>query len=237
MTLAIEKDSLSGELYWYRGRSHYFLEEYPQAISDFNKAYSLGIENDTLLNLLGDSYIKEGKSNNGFMTFLLLRHRNSNFPHVHYQLAVCYQHLSRPNQAVKSLKQEISGDETYPASYPMIAGLLIEKGEFDSAIYFLNEGINVVEDPEVLSDLFYFRGISHFNKSQYAGALSDFETSNSHTMSYDKDLEMKIISTFVLLNKYTKALAVCDSILQIHPNDRELIQLKSTLKVDINALH
>lgn len=229
LTMVIQRDSTNRNSYWYRGRAYYHLGRFYEAIADFNAAYQLGIKNDTLLEYLGDSYVKTYDYKNGYITFLLLKSQNPDYQHINYQLAVCYYYLDDIDQAIEKLKKEIKSKNTYHISYAMIGSLYNEINKYDSAISYLNKGIKVVKSDSVLTDLHYHKGVAYFNKSEYSKALEEYLTSKDITIGYDEDLELKVISTYALLEQYEEALKKCDSLLGIHPNDSALLDMRTYL--------
>lgn len=233
MTKAIQSDSLNGNLYWYRGRAYYHLEKFSKAVSDFNAAYRLGIKNDTLLNFLGDSYVKTYDYKNGYITFLLLKSQNPDYQNINYQLAVCYYYLGDIDNAIEKLKKEIESKNTYHNSFAMIGSLYNEINKYDSAVYYLNTGIKAVKSDSLLNDLHYHRGVAYFNKAEYREALADYLKSKELTTGYDEDLELKVISTYALLERHEEALKNCDSLLEIHPNDSALLNMRSHIIIEL----
>ena len=101
-------------------------------------------------------------------------------------MGVVLKKLNRSKEAEKFYKKSIKMNKSYPSSYLNLAVMYKEQNNFDTAIYYLSEGIK--NNPSV-AYLYYNRGCTFAKMKKYDLAKNDINKSielDSFFIEYSK---------------------------------------------------
>ncbi|MFC1743074.1 tetratricopeptide repeat protein [Candidatus Riflebacteria bacterium] len=211
------------EPYYYLGKSHFFLKNLNQALSEFEKMQEMA----------KPSIISKD------CRYLLIQADGLAY------LGRCFEKLSTPERAITCLKQALSYYEQFIQHETIISGiifehkevlylliqLLIKKKEFEEARNYLT---SLEEQFEVCAESIYLKAELFVQQNFWDGALAEYK---KLTQFSDEvvNVHLKIARVYVLSESYDKAILEYENIIREWPENMEghlkLGQLYKELKM------
>ena len=169
---AIDHNPFSPGYYYTRGFIYYRLEEWEKAESDYTQALFFSPENHTYLLLRADTRAQLKRYDEALEDIELLLHREPHSASFWSEKGrIC---LAKRDTlaALSALEQAAEYDKTNPAVWSALGVTNLMLNEEDKAYVQLTQAINL--GSKWAGD-FTNRGIIHYHRHNYRGALSDYD--------------------------------------------------------------
>ncbi|WP_075341913.1 tetratricopeptide repeat protein [Tenacibaculum agarivorans] len=111
MDLSIQKDKTAPDVYFIKGMTFNFMEQFHKAIKSFNKAIDLDTTNSNYFSGLGDSYFNQKKYEEALSAYKTATEKNQPIDRPFTMIPQIYIELNQPQKALKAFyksKENIS---------------------------------------------------------------------------------------------------------------------------------
>jgi tetratricopeptide (TPR) repeat protein len=193
MTEMIALDSTNPELYDQRALAHLRLQQYDQAIADYQKVVELHPENGRALLLLGNAYSYKGDDERAIATYSQTLALNP----------------------TDDLRVELS------RTYDSLATQAVNENDYERALahYRTAQSLAPEDDdiPEAIAHVYMLRGIEYNRSGDYAEALSDFNLVLQEVPASSPLLGW-MADTYEKMGKYDDAIAIYTRLVADYPN-------------------
>ncbi len=131
-----------------------------------------------------------------------------------YDLAISYADKDMHETAFKVIKYILEIDKNYAPAYELWGSLLIEKGEFQEGIKYLDKAVEI--DPWLI-EAYSSLGEAYYNLGDYAKAASYWEREIEYAPD-NKFTYFMVVDAYRKLNRYDKVCEVLERFLETDPS-------------------
>ena len=170
---------LTASEYRWRGYQSYSKGDYRDAISDFDRAFSLNGGNHEIYYFSGKAKYELKQYSGAIDDFTEAIRLKSDEPEYYFMQGLARSEINQTAEAKESFNNAINLRSDDSRFYKWKAEICSLLGEYEEAIDYYNLTIDYyVRDTDSefsrLSDIFYWRGMTKFNASRYPEAIDDF---------------------------------------------------------------
>ncbi|MDM8531421.1 tetratricopeptide repeat protein [Anaerolineales bacterium HSG25] len=214
MSLVIQTVPYKISAYNYRGIAYDDLEQYEQAIADYDKAIELDPNYVFAYYNRGNVYDDLEQYEQAIADYDKAIELDPNYAFAYYNRGIVYKNLEQYEQAIADYDKAIELDPKYVDAYYNRGNAYYNQKRYEDAIADYNKAIEL--DPKYV-DAYNNRGNAYRNLEQYEQAIADYDKAIELDPNYVNAYYYRGIAN-AKLEQYEQAIADFDKAIELDPN-------------------
>jgi|GEM_PF-6268910 len=188
---AIDKGTVKGNPFLWRGMSHFFLGNAEEATEDLKKYIEVDPNNADVYNTLGLIYYESGNNTEAKYYFDQAINADPNFGQAYINRGMAWIGLTTPTMAAKDYDKAIAIDKRNPYAYYSRAELHYEQERYREAKTDVNTALNYGLHND---DVYFLLGNIYYKESDFANAIKNYSIALEHNPNNTDVLNNRAIS-------------------------------------------